>query len=310
MESIPEAPKKVRSVSPIQKFRDWRQQSKLDNVSTDQVRSTSPLQMIKDALSSPVSEPVSPLLSPQRPPPKMKPGQLSDEELASGRYTTCMTRHKLELPCSSCTLEYYLILPTDYSVDCDYPVAIAISGEKQQHVSRFFQSWKAENRGWIVACPLRPDDWPLFFQGSDVLLQKFASHILDNFRAEGNRLHLVGVSNGGHSAFHFATRWPELCHSVTLAPGYNFWKVDVTLVNGIPIDMYVGDDDELGFTTRMIVLKGHLDQAGHKPDAFLKTVNGAGHRTLGQFLKMEEFWQRLELKRPGRVALANMPDQC
>ena len=91
-----------------------------------------------------------------------------------------------------------VILPVDYDHTKQYPVCIAISGERQQHVSKFFQAWKSETRGfsfvwlvakrfrwpscsvsgWVVVSPLRPDDHPLFFQRPVFFSLKLASLIV------------------------------------------------------------------------------------------------------------------------------------
>jgi len=164
------------------------------------------------------------------------------------------------------------VLPSDFDADKNYPVCIAISGERQQHVSRFFQAWKSEQRGWVVVSPLCPGT-PLFFDRPK-LIQQLAASLLTQFNVEGGKFHMVGTSNGA-----------------------NLRKDDLRSLNGIPIDMFVGDCDELRFHGAMVDILEDLESIGHSPPPTLAVLKGAGHFTIGQAIDMESFWQMMDARR-------------
>merc|ERR1712070_955160 len=135
-------------------------------------------------------------------------GETSDAEKKAGVFTQALTFEPVGVGDGQ-TLECGFILPSDFDPSLTYPVCIAISGDKQQHVSRFFQAWKSEGRVWIVVSPLRPNAWPLFFKKPE-LIHQLALTLLEQFNVEGGKFHMVGTSNGGSTCFAFATRWPSL----------------------------------------------------------------------------------------------------
>ena len=49
------------------------------------------------------------------------------------------------------------------------------------------------------------------------------------------------------------------------------------LLHGIPIDMFVGDCDELGFCPTMMAIHAELRKVAHKPEVTLTVLPGAGH---------------------------------
>jgi predicted peptidase len=223
-----------------------------------------------------------------------KLGQTSSAERNAGIFTTALQYVAIPVG-DGASLECGIVLPSDFDADKNYPVCIAISGERQQHVSRFFQAWKSEQRGWVVVSPLCPGT-PLFFDRPE-LIQQLAVSLLTQFNVEGGKFHMVGTSNGGSTCFAFGTRWPQLCHSITPVTGANLRRDDLRLLNGIPIDMFVGDCDELRFHGAMVDILEDLENIGHSPPPTLAVLKGAGHFTIGQSIDMDSFWEMMDRRR-------------
>merc|ERR1712151_1416744 len=125
-----------------------------------------------------------------------------------------------------------------------------------------------------VAVPLRPETAPLMFLGTGAqgdgvwYLQQFCQHVLQNFNVDGGRLLMVGVSNGGSSVLRFATLWPELCRGLMVVTGALkglAHEAELKRLQGIPIDLYVGTNDEVGFYQPMVDLERQLRAIGHSP---------------------------------------------
>jgi pimeloyl-ACP methyl ester carboxylesterase len=105
--------------------------------------------------------------------------------------------------------------------------------------------------GWVVVSPAAPqlvessDDGRFFYQDPEPLTQ-----LLDLLEGvvvpEGGRWHVAGPSNGGLSAFRFATDHPDRVASLMGLPGYPAspasTTADMALLD-IPVVLYVGGDD-------------------------------------------------------------------
>ncbi|CAK0870595.1 unnamed protein product [Prorocentrum cordatum] len=190
------------------------------------------------------------------------------------------------------------------------PTVLAVSGERQQHVSRFFQAWRAERRGWQVIIPIDGSSPKLYESDGVDIVVRFMAFLLggspecsdDMLPApiEGGRLHLVGTSNGGATVLAAACRAPELVASLTLVTGFVPRPVrDVSTLSRVPlIRLYAGADDELGHQDALERLKLELDRVG--VGAVLRVLPGAGHTTIGQHVDMGQFWAELEAARQGR----------
>merc|ERR1740117_454774 len=181
-------------------------------------------------------------------------------------------------------MEYQLFLPSGYDHSTPIPFLVSLSGTGGQHVNGF--SHRLANENWAVAVPLRPQTAPLFFEGVGNprdgvwYLQQFCRHLQQRYNVEGNKLLMCGVSNGGSSVLRFATLFPEMCRGVIVVTGALKGLApdqDLARLQGLPIDMYVGTNDECGFYKPMVELEAQLRQLGQAPAAVLTVFNGAGH---------------------------------
>ena len=90
--------------------------------------------------------------------------------------------------------------------------------------------------------------------------------------------------------------WHARTHARSLV-GANLRGDNLQLLHGIPIDMFVGDCDELGFCPTMMAIHAELGKLAHKPEATLTVLPGAGHMDIGQHVAMDEFWRLMERRR-------------
>eukprot|EP00756_Hemistasia_phaeocysticola_P039275 Hpha_TRINITY_DN16805_c1_g2::TRINITY_DN16805_c1_g2_i1::g.150911::m.150911 len=250
--------------------------------------------------------------------PKAPLGKLSEEERNSSAFSRTLVERNVDVKIDGHTVSLpvgFMGPPEAFQRGRDgppIPVAIAISGERQKHVSKFFQSWCVENRGWVTATPMLPhgNNTHFFKSPSDELLRALATHLLETLNVEGGKFHVVGTSNGGTSTFRFGCRWPELCHSLTIVTGSLTMQDErrIDRIQGLPIAIWAGTEDELGFCEAAKGIKQYLDESKISPPAELHIVPGAGHFSIGQFLDKVYFWQRLERLRPTRAASEPVPE--
>jgi poly(3-hydroxybutyrate) depolymerase len=146
-------------------------------------------------------------------------------------------------------ITYRVILPNNYDPGKAYPTILQFAGGPQtlQIVERSLEAdWRAnaEQRGYVVVSPAATDG-QLYFEGGARIFPAFIDHILRNYRVAGGKLHITGQSNGGLSAFHIASLFPQYFISVTGAPGLLSISSSEKLAALKPlcIYMHVGDQD-------------------------------------------------------------------
>lgn len=192
------------------------------------------------------------------------------------------------------------------------PTVLAVSGEEQRHISKFFLSWRADRLGWQVLIPLRPEPpgdavyTPYLFEPAGVanivkLMELLVAApggpgSLLPYRAESSKLHLIGSSNGGATVLAAACAAPHLVASLTMVTGF----IPETLLNfaslqHVPsIRLYAaGADthDELALGQ----VRDCVESVGAKVDFCV--VPNAKHGNIGLFVDQTEFWAELERAR-------------
>eukprot|EP00928_Gymnodinium_smaydae_P030578 TRINITY_DN22700_c0_g1_i1.p1 TRINITY_DN22700_c0_g1~~TRINITY_DN22700_c0_g1_i1.p1 ORF type:complete len:541 (+),score=85.44 TRINITY_DN22700_c0_g1_i1:1452-3074(+) len=178
--------------------------------------------------------------------------------------------------------QYELLPPPHFDASSPTTFIVSVSGTGGQHVNGFSKRLPSPN--WVVAVPLRPKDAPLFFEGSgaegDGLwhLREFCRHLLEIYAVDCGRFIFVGVSNGGNAVLRFALRWPELCRGLlVVTTGVSGQNEDLSRLQGLPLDLYVGTKDECGFYQPMLSLEAALRSSGQQPPASLTIFEDAGH---------------------------------
>jgi poly(3-hydroxybutyrate) depolymerase len=147
------------------------------------------------------------------------------------------------------TIEYKVVLPNNYDAAKAYPGVLAFPGGGQNMgivSSMIERNWRpeAEKRGYIVVMPAAPNG-VLYFEGSEKIFPEFLKMIMADYKIQGGKFHIAGVSNGGISAFHIAAQHPEYFLTLTGLPGY---LIDATpdrikAISKMCINMHVGELD-------------------------------------------------------------------
>lgn len=155
------------------------------------------------------------------------------------------------------TVHYKVVLPNNYDAGKAYPAVLGFGGGPQTMntvdsvIERNFKG-EAEKRGYIVVVPAAPDG-DLFFEGGERIFPEFLKQILADYKIQGNKFHSAGVSNGGISAFHIASLYPEYFLSITAFPGY-LWQdtpEHVQAISKMCIHMFVGEVDPMDWQPLM-----------------------------------------------------------
>lgn len=147
------------------------------------------------------------------------------------------------------SLHFRVILPNDFDPAQSYPTILHFAGGPQSWrivVNSTDADWRepAERNGYIVISPEAPDG-QLFFREGDQVFPAFLDYILQNYPVADNKLHVTGHSNGGLSAFHIASLYPQYFISLTGYPGLlgNNNSAQLNALQDLCIFMHVGDQD-------------------------------------------------------------------
>jgi S-formylglutathione hydrolase FrmB len=180
------------------------------------------------------------------------------------------------------TVHYKVVLPDGYDAAKAYPAIIAFGGGPQTMntvdgiLSRNLRA-EAEKRGYIVVAPAAPDG-ELFFENGARIFPDFLKAILADYKIEGGKFHIAGVSNGGISALHIAAAHPQYFLSATAFPGY-LWEptpAKLQAISKLCVFMYVGENDEYRWHNEM---KREVDYLRAKGTVARYTVEkGQPHR--------------------------------
>lgn len=148
------------------------------------------------------------------------------------------------------TVHYKVILPKGYDSAKAYPAVLAFPGGPQNMDTvegTVERNWheQAERLGYIVIVPATPTGQLFFEKGAAKIFPEFLTKLLGDFKIQGGKFHIAGVSNGGLSAFHIAASYPEYFWSVTGLPGYllDANKARIAALSKMCVFMYAGEKD-------------------------------------------------------------------
>ncbi len=178
-------------------------------------------------------------------------------------------------------LKYGIEYPQGFDARKTYPVILALppGGQSRRMIEMAHDNyWGAEasERGFVVVSPIAPYH-KFFYAGGEVYIPELLDQITKSYKVELEKFHLVGISNGGLSAFQVALDAPERYRSLTVLSGYplNLSKTDsLESLRDLPISMFVGEDDT-PWREKMDELKARFD-AMDKP-VFYEVVPNNGH---------------------------------
>jgi len=175
-------------------------------------------------------------------------------------------------------LEFVLAVPDSSSKGMPLKAMLALPpGDQSLDEVMVFEPWLSHfvERGWLICSPIAPDG-KLFFRDSERYLPTIMDQVESQLEIAGGKFFLVGISNGGISAFRVGTLNPERFHSITVIPGWpkpvDEQRLDV--LTKIPINFLVGELDSRWrlkaeqFSDRISKLGG---------DSHLEIVPGGDH---------------------------------
>lgn len=180
------------------------------------------------------------------------------------------------------TLDYAIQFPAAPGPQRVHPVLFALPPGSQNRalVERGFElywSRAAARRGWIVVSPVAPDGTSFHAEAAGAA-EELADHVLREIPVEGGRLHLAGVSNGGRSAFHLATRAPSRWSTLTVLPGIPSGEADLDRLERlrhVPVALFGGAEDP-DWAAGMTAVRDRLQQLG-AAHVDLDLFEGEGH---------------------------------
>jgi len=177
------------------------------------------------------------------------------------------------------TVEYQLHLPDGYDASKAYPAVLALPPGNQDRsmvdaiVTPWGDDWRAD--GWIVVSPAAPAGASYYGQAA-ALLPELLDHVAARHPIEGDKFHLLGISNGGRSAFQVGLTTPERFAAIVVIPGVpvgDGWD-RLEQLTGMSVTLVVGGEDG-GWTSGSRRATDALTAAG--VDAELVVVEGQGH---------------------------------
>jgi poly(3-hydroxybutyrate) depolymerase len=132
-------------------------------------------------------------------------------------------------------------------------------------------------RGYVVLSPAAPSTGLFFNDASAALVPELLDMIDDRYRPADGKVDLIGVSNGGLSAFRAAIEHPERFRSLVVFPGYSPDGGDdpnLAALKDIGVAMFVGGDDS-GWLAASEETEATLAALGATVE--LHVVEGEGH---------------------------------
>ncbi len=182
------------------------------------------------------------------------------------------------------TVTYKVILPEGFDKNKTYPGVLALPPGPQTMsmvdgmIARNLNRESAQ-RGYITVIPAAPAAG-LFFQGGEAAFPDFLDQILKDYHIRDDKFHVIGISNGGISAFHIAARYPQYFLTIIGMPGYlNDSGKYMSAMKGKCIHMYVGENDS-GWRDAMEAEAKQFQDAGISTTFSIEPDQGHVMRTL------------------------------
>ncbi|MDX1491822.1 MAG: dienelactone hydrolase family protein [Pseudohongiellaceae bacterium] len=157
----------------------------------------------------------------------------------------------------SATPAYLMVLmpPGDGSGALAYDVQASLGEEMRE-------------RGWAVSVPASPNN-ASFRNSNNALVIGLIDELQKDPRIATGKVILAGISNGGISAIEIASHYPDRVKAVLGVPAIVSSNTDLDALNGMPIYLRIGDQDEYMWMNRYDETKKQLEEAGVQLDADL-----------------------------------------
>ena len=197
-------------------------------------------------------------------------------------------------------LTYAVVTPENFDPEKTYPAVLALppgDGGREMVQNALESYWgQGKLRGYIVVNPVAPDG-VLFFDGSEEKIPVLLDEVARNYKIEGGRFHIAGISNGGISAFRIAEDYPKRFCSLAAFPGLPPNDRDferLADIHTMPMLLVVGEQDGR-WVGRMRGTQEKIAALGG--DATLHVLPGIGH-SVNQGFGPQDLFSWLDQQRP------------
>ncbi len=177
-------------------------------------------------------------------------------------------------------VRYAVVLPDTLEPGKKYPAILAFGGGGQgmdmvRSGLKAFWRAEAEKRGYVVISPAASRGRLYYDRGVEIF-PEFLDRMIELYPIDGDRVHVVGISNGGLSAFHLASIYPGRFNSIVTLPGFLRGATEAKYKALLPICivMFAGQND------RSWANALRRDEAAFKAlgkTVFAEVIPGGGH---------------------------------
>lgn len=206
---------------------------------------------------------------------------------------------RVEIPLSNGTkLGVYLLLPAEVT-DTPLPLVILMpGGSGEEALARNLQYWLGEElaqRGFAVAIPVSPNQRS-FRGANNALIPLLIDALHKDTRIQQSKTLLAGISNGGMSALEIAAAMPARYAGIIAVPALVPQSLDVSALQGMPIYLRIGDQDEMSWASRLDETANTLRNGGAIVDADL--VFMSPHMFQMEWETLDPWLEDLQSKQP------------
>jgi pimeloyl-ACP methyl ester carboxylesterase len=171
----------------------------------------------------------------------------------------------------SSTLALFRILPDAIPAEGAPLVILMPGGSGDEALARDLHFWLGEElaqRGWAVAVPVSPNGRS-FRGANNALIPLLIEKLQEDPLISDGKVLLAGISNGGMSALEVASLSPERYLGIMAVPALVPERLNVAALDGMPIYLRIGDQDEMNWMNRFEETRAALESAGAVVDAGL-----------------------------------------
>jgi len=176
------------------------------------------------------------------------------------------------------SLDVFIVKP-GVEHEAPHPLVVLMGGGPgNASISRDTSQWLGSGfaqRGWYVVVPVSPNNRSFRGSANNDKIQQLISVLVERDAVAKGKTLLAGVSNGGMSALEIARRNPQSYMGVAAVPALSDQDTDNSVLQGFPVYLRIGSEDQLDWAARFDETVTSLAAAGVDLDA--EILDGAPH---------------------------------